>query len=95
MDLKQKKVPIRKCVACREHGEKMDFFRIVRISKKSEKSLFKIDFSGKSSGRGAYVCKNEKCVELAQKKKALERAFRGQVPADIYLALKEALESAK
>jgi predicted RNA-binding protein YlxR (DUF448 family) len=33
------------------------------------------DETGKLSGRGAYVCANEKCIGLAAKQKRFERAL--------------------
>ena len=38
----------------------------------------------KKFGRGAYVCKNEKCINLAKKKKAFERNMKVGNAEDIY-----------
>ena len=51
---KQKKIPFRMCVACRELKEKKEMLRVV---KNGEGNIF-LDFSFKASGRGAYICDN-------------------------------------
>ena len=38
-------------------------------------------------GRGAYLCKTQACCKQAQKRRALERAFRMQVSQEFYEAL--------
>lgn len=82
-----KKRPIRTCVACRSSDEKNDLIRVV----KSSNGEISIDPTGKKPGRGAYVCRKTECVEIAAKKKALERALRTAVPATLIQELKEAV----
>ena len=50
-----KKVPVRMCTGCREHKPKKELIRVVR----SPEGEISIDFTGKKSGRGAYLCANE------------------------------------
>ena len=69
---KRKHIPIRTCVACRETDEKRDLMRVVR---QPDGSVV-YDPKGKTSGRGAYVCARTSCVELAQKRKQLERSLK-------------------
>lgn len=69
--MKVKKVPMRKCVGCNEHFEKKSLIRIV---KNNQGEVF-LDVTGKQNGRGAYLCKNPACLELAFKKRAIERAL--------------------
>ena len=45
--------------------------------------------TGKLSGRGAYICKSEKCLETAFKKKQLDYAFKDKVEASVYENLRE------
>ena len=66
----EKYIPKRMCVSCREMKEKEELFRVVF----SDGAL--IDESGKMQGRGAYVCKNLSCINLAEKKRGFERAFK-------------------
>ena len=50
-----------------------------------------IDKEGKMPGRGAYVCKDEKCILLAMKKRGFERAFKRDC-SPIYDKLKSECE---
>lgn len=89
--IKERKVPMRQCVGCREMKAKAELVRVVK-PKEGEISL---DFTGKLPGRGAYVCKDAACIEKARKAKALERAFSYPVSSGVYdgLAKKLAEES--
>ena len=77
---KIKKVPIRKCVGCNESFEKKTLIRVVR-SPEGEVSL---DFVGKKSGRGAYLCRSAACLKKAIKSKRLERNLECEIPVDVY-----------
>lgn len=83
----EKKQPVRMCIACREHLPKVQLIRIV----KSQDGVLAVDRSGKKDGRGAYLCASRECLELAYKKRALERAFRMPVGQEAYEALREEL----
>ena len=77
---KIKKVPLRKCVGCMQSFEKKELIRVVR-SPEGEVSL---DFSGKKSGRGAYVCRNSSCLKKAIKSKRIERNLECEIPDEVY-----------
>ncbi len=77
---KEKKIPQRMCIACRQMLEKDALVRITR-SKEGEISL---DFDGKKPGRGAYICKSEACLRLAKKAHALDRAFGQKIDDELY-----------
>lgn len=83
-----KKLPMRMCTGCREHKAKKELIRVV----KSPEGEISIDFSGKKSGRGAYICPNPACLEKAIKTKQLERAFSSSIPAEVYQRLEEELK---
>ncbi|MBU9672064.1 YlxR family protein [Planococcus sp. CP5-4] len=83
----QKKIPLRKCVATGEMHPKKDMIRVVR-SKEGE--VF-VDLTGKKSGRGAYVSKSEDAIELARKKKVLDKQLEVKVPGEIYEELVHAV----
>ncbi len=83
-----RKKPVRTCVACRQGKDKSELVRVV----KTPESGAVIDPSGRMNGRGAYICRNAECVELAQKKRALSRTFKTDVGTDIYDRLREMLE---
>lgn len=78
--MRTRKVPLRKCVACQEMKPKKSLIRVVRTP--DEQIL--IDPTGKKSGRGAYLCGNPTCFQLAKKQKALDRALKAHVSADTY-----------
>jgi uncharacterized protein len=78
--MKQRKVPLRKCVACQEMMPKKSLIRVVR----TPEGEVLIDLSGKKSGRGAYLCGKLECFKLAQKNRALDRALKCQVGPEIH-----------
>ncbi|MDO4661962.1 MAG: YlxR family protein [Tissierellia bacterium] len=78
--MKTKKIPQRQCVICRESKPKKDLIRIVR--NKEEGVL--IDPTGKKNGRGAYICKDIKCISKAKKTHKLENTLKTKIPEDIY-----------
>lgn len=86
---KQKKIPQRKCIACQERDAKKGLIRIVKTK---EGQIF-LDPTGKANGRGAYICKDVECLKKAIKIKALNRAFKMEVPSDVYDNLLKELES--
>lgn len=85
----QKKIPMRQCLGCREMKPKRELIRVVR----SPEGEISLDFKGKASGRGAYVCPNPACLKKAVKARALERAFSAQIPPDVYEKLNEEMEA--
>ena len=84
----QKKVPHRQCVGCRMMFEKRELIRVV----KSPEGEISLDFKGKKSGRGAYVCRSVECLKKARKTRALERAFSCQIPDEVYDNLSREME---
>ena len=80
---------IRKCVGCNESFEKKTLIRVVR-SPEGEVSL---DFVGKKSGRGAYLCRSLSCLKKAIKSKRLERNLDCAIPQEVYEKLEGELVS--
>ena len=78
----------RTCIGCRRRAGKEEFLRVVFDKEKNETF---IDISGKAEGRGAYICRSLKCIETAEKKKSLSRAFKAPAGGDIYEKLREVL----
>ena len=66
---KQKHIPLRTCVFCRETKPKRELLRVVR----TPDGHVIIDATGKKSGRGAYLCARLSCWEQAVQKKRLEQ----------------------
>lgn len=88
--MKAKKIPLRMCTGCGEMFDKRQLVRVV----KSPQGDVSLDLTGKKSGRGAYVCKNEDCLKKARKKKAFERAFSMQISDEVYNAMEEEMKNA-
>jgi len=80
-----RKVPLRKCVATQEQLPKKELIRIVRTP---EKQVI-VDESGKANGRGAYLKKSIDAIDIAQKKKILNRALNVEVADEIYDELRK------
>ena len=85
--MKVKKVPQRMCLGCQEMKPKKELIRIV----KNQAGEISIDLTGKSQGRGAYICKNPECLEKAVKAKRFEKTFETKISDTIYEKLKETL----
>ena len=89
--MKEKKVPMRMCVGCREMKPKKELIRVV----KSPEGVVSMDLTGRKPGRGAYVCRSAECLKRAIKQKQLERAFEcalGEEAQAQLLKEREALE---
>ena len=84
---KPKKVPLRKCVGCSESKPKKELIRIV---KNKEQEVF-IDETGKANGRGAYVCKDIKCLNKAIKSKAIYKALGKDLSEEAIESLRKSL----
>ena len=83
-----KKVPMRMCVGCRQMKPKRELLRVVR----SPEGEIAIDFTGKKSGRGAYVCREENCLDRAVKQRQLERALGKQIEEDVVAQLRRQIK---
>lgn len=53
-----KKIPMRTCVMCKNKTDKRQLLRIVR----TPEGMIEFDPTGKKNGRGAYLCKQEACI---------------------------------
>ncbi len=82
-----KKIPMRMCTGCGEMKPKRELIRVV----KSPEGQISLDRTGRSPGRGAYVCPNEECLKKARKTKRLERVFAAAIPDEVYDALEKEL----
>jgi predicted RNA-binding protein YlxR (DUF448 family) len=89
MPIKEKKIPSRKCLGCMDSFPKKELIRLVR-SPEGELSL---DFTGKKSGRGAYICHNKTCFLKARKAKRFEKNLECEIPEDVYTCLEAELEN--
>lgn len=83
--MKERKLPIRKCIVCGNQKDKKD---LVRIVKSKDEGIF-VDQSYKRNGRGAYVCKNQACFESMVKTGRLKHAFKAIIDESVYDEIKE------
>ena len=84
---KERKIPLRMCIACRELKPKRDMLRVV----KNAAGEIRLDFSGKLPGRGAYLCDSADCVKKLRKARLLNRTFSCEVSEDVYARIEEEL----
>lgn len=85
--MKPKKIPMRMCLGCNEMKPKKELIRVV----KSPEGEISLDFTGKKSGRGAYICRSVECFNKARKGRRLEKAFSCKIDAGVYDAMAEEL----
>ena len=79
-----KKPILRRCIACGEQKEKNELIRIV----KPKDEDIEIDLNGKKNGRGAYICKNEECLNKVIKTRKLARNFEIEINENFYEKLR-------
>ncbi|MGM9647278.1 MAG: RNase P modulator RnpM [Eubacteriales bacterium] len=77
---KLRKQPERRCLGCMESFPKKDLIRVVR----TPEGNVELDFVGKKSGRGAYICKNSACFKKARKAGRFERNLECAIPDEVY-----------
>jgi predicted RNA-binding protein YlxR (DUF448 family) len=85
--MKERKVPLRKCIGCQEMIGKKTLVRIVG----SPEGEVTVDVTGKKPGRGAYLCGQPDCFRHARKSKGLERALNTSVTPTVYEQLEQQL----
>lgn len=88
MAVKQRKIPMRMCVGCREMKPKMQLLRIV----KPQEGEAHIDRTGKAQGRGAYICDQLECLRKAQKTRGLERALNARIEDAVFEQLEHQIQ---
>lgn len=83
------KKPERSCIICKRTLEKKELVRIV----KSPEDEISLDLTGRKNGRGAYLCYDPSCLEKLKQGRGLDRAFKKQVPFEIYESIVRELEA--
>ena len=87
MEKKVKKIPMRRCVGCNEHKPKAELLRVVR----DPEGGISLDFKGKKSGRGAYICRDVKCLKKARKSHRIDRDLECVISDEVYDAMEQEL----
>ncbi len=82
--MKPRKVPTRTCTGCGTASTKRELVRFVR----TPEGHVELDSSGKADGRGAYLCVDPDCFELARRRRRLDSALRVSMQDDDYLRLR-------
>ena len=88
MEQKKRKIPERQCLGCNEHKPKIELLRVVR----TPDGEVVLDFTGKKSGRGAYICRNVSCLKKARKSKRIDRSLDVSIPEEVYDRMESELE---
>jgi|ERR1700687_490667 len=77
------RVGTRTCIGCREEAGKAALIRVVRRTEGGAG----IDRTGRATGRGAYVHDDPGCVELARKRRTLDRALHTAIQPELWAEL--------
>ena len=80
---RNKSIPQRTCVGCRQRKDKKDLIRLVR----AEDGIVEVDISARKSGRGVYLCPNKDCWGIGLTRNRLDYALRTKLEADNRQAL--------
>ncbi len=88
MEKKVKKIPMRQCMGCNEHKPKTELLRMVR----SAEGEISLDFTGKKNGRGAYLCRDIKCLRRARKSHRIDKVLECDIPETVYDAMEAEFE---
>ena len=80
MEQKKRKIPERQCLGCNVHAPKAELLRVVR----SPEGDISLDFKGKKSGRGAYICKNIACLRKARKNRRIGSNLKCEIPDAVW-----------
>jgi predicted RNA-binding protein YlxR (DUF448 family) len=66
--------PVRTCVGCRQHGNRVDLLRLVSIQ-----GFLSIDTAKNLPGRGAWLHPSPICLQTALERSAFNRALKAKV----------------
>ena len=77
---KVKKIPMRQCLGCNEKKPKGELLRVLR----TPEGEILLDFTGKKSGRGAYICRDVKCLKKARKSGRIGKNLECDIPDEVY-----------
>lgn len=86
-----RKTPVRRCTGCGEHFPKNTLIRVVR----TPAGEVLLDLTGKSSGRGAYICKSAACLKKARKSRRIETSLECSISEEVYDRMEEEISRAE
>jgi len=85
MSAQVRKIPQRRCLGCSQSFPKKELIRVIR----DPEGAVSLDFTGKKSGRGAYVCRSLSCFRKARKANRFRAALEVEIPPEVLDALEE------
>lgn len=74
-------IPERQCIGCGRRGPQREFIRLTLGGEEGVRVMIVAE-GERHSGRGAYLCRSQACLERAVARKAFQRAFRASVEID-------------
>lgn len=77
---------MRRCVGCNTSKPKAELIRMAAYE-----GEISIDETGRSKGRGVYVCPDSECMEKAKKRKAISRSVDFEIDGEMSKELFEKL----
>ena len=78
--MKPRKIPVRQCLGCNEHKPKAELIRVVR----NPEGEVLLDLTGKKSGRGAYICRDLKCLKKVRKSGRVAHNLACEITPEVY-----------
>ena len=63
--------PMRRCIACRESKPQNELMRFTCAD-----GVLTADVTRRNDGRGFYLCRDEKCIDMAIRRRSFSRALR-------------------
>ncbi len=85
--MKEKKIPMRMCVVCRNMKPKSQLIRLVLTDEGA-----KVDLTGKTAGRGVYVCRDAVCIRKSAKNKNFAKQHGFSLTEDLIREMEKGIE---
>lgn len=86
--VRNKRIPLRKCIGCMEQKPKKELLRVVR----TPEGTLCMDATGKMNGRGAYLCHEPECFDKMVKSRRLGKEFDMQIEPSVYEELRRSFD---
>jgi len=85
------RIPERMCLVCRTLRPRTELLRLVQPTGRTD---LVPDPTGRTSGKGFYLCRNRECLARLQKEKRLRRLFAGRLGSESLAWLESELGAA-
>jgi hypothetical protein len=76
-------------MGCRNRFPKTDLLRVVR----SPEGAIILDQTGKTNGRGVYICREAVCFKRVRKSRALERSLQSPVSDEVFAVIEKLIDA--